>query len=106
MFQSRKPYNSCIMENLAVIITVDGDLRPCTSANGSDFKLEEAQKIVGGYIESVYLDDDTIMIVNENGKFEQPPNTVATLVALKKGAISQGDYISGDVIVCDTTMLR
>lgn len=94
------------MGNIAVIITVEGDLKPCTPANGRDFKLNEAQKIVGGYIESVYLDDDTIMIVNENGKFEQIPNPVATIVALKKGAINQGDYISGDVIVCDTTMLR
>lgn len=94
------------MGNTAVIITVEGDLKPCTPANGCDFKLEEAQKTVGGYIESVYLDDSTIMVVNENGKFTLMPNPVATIVALKKGAISQGDYICGDVIVCDTAMLR
>lgn len=93
------------MGNLAVIITVEGDLGPCTPTNGSDFKLNEAQEIVGGYIEIVYLDDETIMIVNENGKFEQIPNPVATIVALKKGAISQGDYIFGNVIVCNTTMI-
>lgn len=106
MFQSRKPYNSCVMGNIAVIITVEGDLKPCTPANGSDFKLCEAQKIVGGYIESVYIDDNTIMIVNENGKFEQPPNAVATMVAHKKQAICEGDYICGDVIICNTKMLR
>lgn len=94
------------MGNIAVIITVEGDLKPCTPANGSDFKLCEAQKIVGGYIESVYIDDNTIMIVNENGKFEQQPNAVATMVALKKHAICEGDYICGDVIICDTKMLR
>lgn len=94
------------MGNIAVIITVEGDLRPCSPVNGSDFKLEEAQKIVRGYIESVYIDDNTIMIVNENGKFEQPPNAVATMVALKKHAICEGDYICGDVIICDTKMLR
>lgn len=106
MFQSREPYNSCIMDKSAVIITIEGDLKPCTPANGRDFKLDEAQKIVGGYIESVYLDDNTIMIVNENGKFEQPPNAVATMVALKKHAICEGDYICGNVLICETKMLR
>lgn len=94
------------MKNTAVIITIDGDLKPCTPSNGRDFKLEEAQKIVSGYIESVYLDDETIMIVNENGKYEQTPNAVATMVALKKGAICEGDYICGNAIVCNTQMLR
>lgn len=94
------------MENIAVIITVEGELKPCTPADGESFQLEEAQKIVGGYIECVYLDEDSIMIVNENGKFTQSPNPVATIVALNKKAISHGDYICGNVIVCDTSMLR
>lgn len=93
------------MEKIGVIITVDGDLKPCTPANGRDFKLEEVQKIVEGYIECVRLDDNTIMIVNENGKFEQTPNLVATIIAVKKRAIRDGDYISGNAIVCDTSML-
>lgn len=92
--------------NIAVIITVEGDLNPCSPANGQDFKLDEVQKIVGGYIESVYLDEDTIMIVNENGKFEQSPNAVTTMLALKKHAICEGDYICGNVLVCDTKMLK
>ena len=94
------------MGNIAVIITIEGDLKPCTPANGSDFTLNEVQEIVGGYIECVNLDDDTIMIVNENGKFEQTPNLVATIIAVKKRAIRDGDYISGNAIVCDTSMLR
>ncbi|UVV58215.1 DUF3846 domain-containing protein [Bacteroides thetaiotaomicron] len=37
-------------------------------ANGSEFRLEEMQKMVGGIIEIVYFDDNTVMVINEEGK--------------------------------------
>lgn len=62
--------------------------------NGTDFSLEELQKIVGGYIEIVNLNEEYIMVVNEEGKLlGLPINSGATIMA-------QRGLIVGDVLVC------
>lgn len=53
---------------MAEIIKTDGTRQPVQPANGTDFKLEEMQAIVGGDIELVFLNDTEIMVVNEEGK--------------------------------------
>jgi hypothetical protein len=49
--------------------------------------LQSYQKIVGGYIEVVYMDAGYIMICNEEGKFENLPVNF----------VLEHDYIVGDV---------
>ena len=66
--------------------------------NGAEFTLQELQSYVGGYIEAVRLDDDTVMWVNEEGKLKGlPPNAQATVMA--QGRIRPDDHIVGDVLI-------
>lgn len=94
-----------IPEN-AYIISESGDVSEIKPNNGSDFSLEEAQRVVDGYIEVVYLNDEQIMIVNENGKFTKQRNEIATDIARFNNALFNYDFISGDVILCPTEMLK
>lgn len=90
----------------AYIISESGDVREIKPENGSDFSLEEAQQAVGGFIEVVYLNDKQIMIVNEEGKFTKKCNQAATAIGRLNRALFNFDYISGDVILCPTEMLK
>lgn len=74
--------------------------------NGETFSLEEVQTIVEGYVEVVRLDDNTIMCVNEDGKFMQSClfNKEATELAHSHKAIQENDYICGRVLVCPAYM--
>lgn len=50
-------------------------------ANGKAFTLEEMQKFVGGYVELIAQDRETLMLVNEEGRLlGLPVNEVATRV--------------------------
>lgn len=57
-------------------------------ANGTAFTLEELQKIVGGYIEALYLHDGRIMFLNEDGKRLGLP---LNLVSARVGAPTNRD---------------
>lgn len=46
---------------MAKIIKTDGTIVEVTPQNGTDFQLEELQKIVGGYIEVLRLTDNEII---------------------------------------------
>lgn len=87
-------------------ITVKGRVKEITPAHGREFQLEEAQDYVKGDIETVYLTDNRIMIVNENGKNEgQERNNLATILAKLSHAIWFNDEIVGDVVICPSGML-
>ncbi len=60
--------------------------------------LKEMQEVVNGYIEFVYLPDNLIMVVNEEGKINRlPVNSNAT----KMYAPILDDVIVGDVLLID-----
>ena len=64
-----------------------------------ELSLEEAQEIVGGYVEMVRLTRDKIMLVDEEGLLKRLPyNIPATVVA--------GRHIVGTAIVCNTKAFR
>lgn len=90
----------------AYVLTTAGERKGISPANGTDFSLEECQNVVCGYIDVVDLRDGRIMIMNEEGKFMCTLNIQATVIALENGAIYNGDYICGDVIICDSDMLK
>ena len=73
-----------------------------------DLSLENMQKIVGGYIEIITLKDHkTSMVLNEEGKITDPPlplNPRANKLAA--GSLFEGDYIAGNVIVCQPGELK
>ena len=84
---------------MATIFHTDGTREKVSPANGSDFRLEEMQRMVGGIIEIVYFEDNTVMVINEEGKLlGLPVNQTATDMA----AI-YNDVIVGNAILMGTT---
>ena len=62
--------------------------------------LQEMQKFVGGYIEVVYLNKESEMIIDEEGKLKgKSMNREATDIAHDNKAIFNTDYIAGDAMI-------
>ena len=79
---------------MGIKITTKNEITAVSPANGHDFKLEELQAVVGGNIETVYLKDGRMMIVNEEGIIRNLPfNGAATFAAQQP--------IVGDVIIIE-----
>lgn len=89
-----------------ILITATGVTVGVTPANGADYKLEELQRLVGGLIEIVTLTENTIMVVNEEGKGALPKNVRATVMAKALGAIFPEDYIAGNALMCPSDMVK
>ena len=90
------------MDKKAFIITSDSRSNAVLPENGTDFSLGELNKIVGGHIEVVWIDDDHIMVLNEEGKLNGLPfNMAATLLYN-----NPNDYIVGDVLFCHKSMVK
>lgn len=94
-----------LLHDKAYLISVDGDITNVMPENDKEFRLDEAQKKVDGYIEIVYLNKKQIMIINEEGKFCKKYNPFATAIAKLYHALLDNDYICGDVVVCPSEML-
>lgn len=91
----------------ANIIRANGTEEVIVPANGTDFSLDEAQKVVGGLIEIVNLGDGMIIVCNEEGLFmDLDVNEKATSICLQSRAIRVGSAIVGDVLYCPTEMIR
>ena len=87
------------------ILRVNGERKEVMPKNGTDFTLEEAQGIVGGLIDIVYLSDTQIMVVNDEGMVNgMKVNRDASLVYMITRGCVQPIY--GDVLVCDTEMIK
>lgn len=95
---------------MAHIYYANGEIKEVTPKNGTDFQLEELQEIVGGYIWVIGLQEDTeqrIIVVNDEGKLKGlQMNEKATELAQGFDAISQIDYIVGDVLVCNDSIVK
>jgi len=90
---------------MAKIIKSNGETIDVNPNNGNDFKLEELQTIVGGYIEIVWLPNNEIMVVNEDGKLmELPINQEATKIY--QNAFGYNDVIVGDVLLCKSNQVE
>ena len=89
---------------MACICKSNGEVIETSPKNGKDFSLKELKEIVGGYIEIINLGDD-YMVVNEEGKLLNLPfNLDATRIYQHFTKI--GDYIVGDVLICDKFQIR
>lgn len=92
---------------MAQIINTDGTTQTVEPKNGTDFKLEELQEIVGGYIEIVDLNNGQILVINEEGKLNNlEVNSPATSIAHQAGAIYAWDCIVGNVLLCNSNQVR
>ncbi len=80
------------------IIRANGSEVEVKPLNGKNFRLKEMQTIVGGYIQALYF-HDFVMITNEDGKvIGLTYNEPAT--ELLAGSSYAGQFITGDVLVC------
>ena len=91
-----------------MIVCPEGVVQMVTPSNGTNYDLKELQKIVEGNIEIVRLDKDTVMVVNEEGKFASEPqvNSVATMIARAHIAIYPNDCIVGRVLICKSEEVK
>lgn len=86
---------------MATIYKAHGEVIEIEPRNGKDFKLEELQAIVSGYIEIINLADERLMVLNEEGKLNGLAiNWKATELAHGYG------IIVGDVLVCNDNQIE
>ncbi len=87
---------------MARLISTDGSERDIAPANGTDFTLEEMYAALGcDMIEIVYLLDDRIMVIDEEGKLSgKAENGTATMLAADDLGIRPSDYIAGTALIC------
>lgn len=77
------------------LITTDGKLIT-VEPKAKEWKLEELQNLVGGYIEIKYLKNNKILIMNEEGKLLYLNiNTIASELAFPNNE----DFIVGNVLL-------
>ena len=91
-----------------IIARANGTMENSVPANGTDYTLEELQRIVGGPILNL---GNFQLVVNENGKLcRLPYNTIATNWYLSfhfgVGVIPEADYIVGDVLLCKNECIK
>ena len=95
-------------KNKAMLVRADGTYEEIFPKNKEDFKLEELQKYVKGNIEIIQgrgQDSNIICVLHEEGKLiGLQYNFIATLIFAD--ILFEGDVIVGDVVICDTNMVK
>lgn len=87
---------------MATLLLPDGTNKAVTPMNGKSFSLDELQGFVKGYIEIIGLDNDEVMVINEEGKYQFPGqiNENASIRAYQDNAIHFSDVIVGPALIC------
>lgn len=93
-----------------IIARANGTMENSEPANGTDYTLNELQRIVDGPIEILDLGDYKL-VVNEEGKLRRLPyNYMATTWYLTSfwgtGLVPPTDYIAGDVLLCKNECIK
>ena len=86
-----------------VFIKSNGEEVQVNPTNGSNFDLEEMQTYVGGYIEIISIENQSL-VLNEEGKLKGlPVNEKAS--RMFKDFYGNTDFIVGDVLICPSEMI-
>ena len=88
----------------STILWADGTQQATKPKNGKYFTLKELQNIVGGYIEMVYLPDNMIMVVNEDGRREELKLNVRA-TEIMRSAGKEVDIV-GNVLLCNSKLIK
>ena len=95
---------------MAFVIKMDGEITTWPPpGNGTDYQLDEISPAIGGgYIEVLHLGRGMLMVIDEDGKHKFGPlagggiNRVATAMVISyPRGIFEGDFIVGDVLICE-----
>jgi hypothetical protein len=87
-----------------IIYRANGAQEIVSPGNTKHFTLKELQSIVGGYIETVFLNETTVMVVNEDGKLDELPINIRATEIIRQAGIT--DTIVGDALVCKSKFLK
>lgn len=90
---------------MAQIIKSNGETKTVEPKNGTDFKLEELQAIVGGYIQIACLRDDEIMVMDDEGKLKEKDLNLQASLRYRRD-VNPYDSIVGDVLICKTNQVK
>ena len=90
---------------MAQIIKSNGETKTVEPKNGTDFKLEELQAIVGGYVQIAYLRDDEIMVMDDEGKLKEKDLNLQASLRYRRD-VNPYDSIVGDVLICKTNQVK
>ena len=93
------------LENMSkgTIYKSNGEVQERTFSK-ENISLREMQEVVGGYIEFLYLKNNLVMIVNEEGKIIGLPFNANASQLLKDNNIN--DVIVGDVLVVNQNLIK
>ena len=69
--------------------------------DGEVFSLEELKEFVGGYIECVFLNDNQVLVLNEDGKLMNPPYSHIATEVYNIAFQQNRDVIVGDALLCE-----
>lgn len=84
---------------MAKLIKTNGETIEVKPKNGKYFELQELQEYVGGYIEGVSLQDNSMMYVNEEGFLLNLEDNVSASYYADIHSNIQCHHIVGDAIV-------
>ena len=90
---------------MAQIIKSNGETKTVEPKNGTDFKLEELQAIVGGYIQIANLRDDEIMVMDDEGKLKEKDLNLQASLRYRRD-VNPYDSIVGDVLICKSNQVK
>jgi hypothetical protein len=97
----------------AKIYKTDGTIEDIAPKNGKSFELDELYEAIGcDLVEVIAAGPGTIAICDEEGRLKDEPqrNDAATQIVTegltKLGRFLYGDYLVGNVIVCDTELFQ
>lgn len=88
---------------MATLIKTDGTRLDVQPENGTDFSLDELYKMLDcDMVEVIYLDDERMMFLDENGKLKPQKVNQMNHVATHEAAmvLQDGDYIAGHALIC------
>ena len=91
----------------AYTLTPGGDKILTLPTEGKVFRLKQLQEIVGGYIEIIQLPKkEKLMVLNEEGKLEGLPQNQLAQQIWDEEFGKDTDFIVGNVLICNPTMIE
>lgn len=100
------------MTKKAKLYKTNGVVTDIQPKNGKDFSLKELQSYVGGTIDIQALPSGRVLVLNDNGKIDGlPKNEEATFVwkmeyPITRYPVNNDELIVGDVIICDSKLIK
>ena len=87
------------------LIRTSGEVTEVKPANGTDFSLEELQTMVGGWIETFWVDNKR-WIVNEEGLLLDLPQNIKATETLEDACGQAVQILVGNVVIIDASEMQ